>query len=63
MFDKSDVTARRYALGIRVADARTAEKIVEVTGGAVTIEGLHRTRLAFLAGRKPDDPIASGEAA
>lgn len=43
----SGVTARRIALGIRQPDACTVERILAVTGGAVSVLELHEARLAY----------------
>ncbi|MFG1256333.1 hypothetical protein V5F79_03345 [Xanthobacter flavus] len=43
----ADVTARRIALGMRQADAITAERIVGITGGEVSIIDLHAARLVY----------------
>ena len=57
----SDVTARRLALGIRQADAVTCEKIVKVTGGAVSILDLHAARLAYERAQTPQFGEGGGE--
>lgn len=46
----------RYGAGERMPDAETVEKIELATGGAVTINDLHASRLAYL---RSVDPIAA----
>jgi DNA-binding transcriptional regulator YdaS (Cro superfamily) len=44
----SEMAVRRYAQGSRMPEPEIAQRIVEVTEGAVSIQDLHDTRLAFL---------------
>ena len=48
--------AMRWARGESWPDADKLQRIVEITNGEVTVEALHKKRLAFLASRviKPD---------
>lgn len=54
----ADVTARRIALGMRQADAMTADRIVTVSSGAVTVLDLHEARLAYERASAPQ--VANG---
>jgi len=46
--DCSGQAVRRYRSGERMPDTEMAEKIIDVSGGAVTIEDMHKARLGFL---------------
>lgn len=46
-------TVRRYCSGERFPDARVSEQIVTATGGSVSLQDLHETRLAFLRSISP----------
>ncbi len=58
----SGVTARRIALGIRQPDAVTADRIVSVTGGEVSVLDLHAARLAYERASTPEISEGGGEA-
>ena len=47
-------TLARIASGDRQPDADMIERIVALTGGAVTAEDMHRTRLAWLRANRPE---------
>ena len=44
-------TYQRIESGETAADAITAERVVRLTGGVVTVQDLHETRLAWLRAR------------
>jgi hypothetical protein len=48
----SGITARRFALGIRPMDADMQQKLVAAAEGALSLDDLHRVRLAYLESRK-----------
>lgn len=49
LLDKKQATeARRFALGERWPDPDVIDRIVAVTGGAVSVHALHRRRAAWL---------------
>jgi DNA-binding transcriptional regulator YdaS (Cro superfamily) len=50
----SGEAVRLWASGRRMPEPETAQRIVEATGGAVTVQDLHDTRLQFL--RNPPQP-------
>lgn len=50
----SGEAVRLWASGRRMPEPETAQRIVEATGGAVTVQDLHETRLQFL--RNPPQP-------
>lgn len=54
---------RRWCSGDRMPDASMIEKIEIATGGAVTLQDLHDTRLAFLKASADPAPANSERAA
>lgn len=55
----SGQAVRRWRCGARMPDAASLEKIVAATGGAVTVQAMHETRLAHLRENKEPDPLPS----
>ena len=46
--DCSGQAVRRYRSGERMPDTEMAEKIIEISNGAVTVEDMHNARVEYL---------------
>ena len=62
--DVTGAAVRLWMTGARMPSAEIAERIVEVTGGEVTVQDMHETRMAFIRTETPaPKPIQGEEAA
>lgn len=52
-------TIWRWETGRSRPDADVVAQIVDMTGGEVTADGMHRTRLEFLRSREPVAEVAA----
>ena len=54
---------QRYETGENRPDAHVVERIIQVSGGAITLNDLHHQRLSWLRANRPDLTIDVMEAA